>query len=146
TPISSVSAEYVKQQEFPSVHQKLTRTDSAATEFHELRTDGSTWIFVRETGTPYLHLSQVVDRHGNSLDLTYDNGLLSEISNSDGSVTIERNSEGRIVSISGPSDRYVAFSYDESNRISSWDRTVKGDAHWDVSTDSDGRVVSINDP
>ena len=74
---------YAQQNPSPSIHWQLVKLSPS--QYQETRTDGTKWTYTLQTGLNCFGLSKVEDRSGNTITLTYTNGYVSKIQNSDGS-------------------------------------------------------------
>ena len=89
-------------------------------------------------------LVKVTDRNGNEVRLSYSNGLLNKIENANHSITILRNSKGRIISAQDDQNRSVQFAYDAQGRLIEVD-DLGGNA-WTYSYNADGKLRAAKDP
>lgn len=76
----------------------------------------------------------------------YINGRLNAIRSGDMEVTIERRDDGRIIGVSDSLDRYVAYEYDESGRLTSI--TDRAGSEWNLRYVSDrgGQLSDVVNP
>jgi len=89
-------------------------------------------------------LVKVTDRNGNQVTLSYSNGLLNKIENANHSITLLRNSKGRILSAQDDQNRNVRFAYDAQGRLIEVD-DLGGNA-WTYSYNADGKLKAAKDP
>lgn len=104
---------------------KLTRTSSSSYEM--VSADGSKKIFGQSDGSVgtarKIFLTQIVDRAGNAVSLTYDaNQRVVALTDAIGQVTTltygQTNDLYKITKVTDPFGRFATFSYDASNRLS----------------------------
>jgi YD repeat-containing protein len=89
-------------------------------------------------------LVKVTDRNGNEVHLSYRNGLLNKIENANHSITLVRNTKGRILSAQDDQNRNVQFAYDAQSRLIEVD-DLGGNA-WTYSYNPDGKLTAAKDP
>lgn len=112
---------------YPATPQHAATTITIAGHLAVLRTGKATRVFEQQVAsngasTRVFRLRSVTAR-GKTLMLSYQNGLIDTISDSNGEVfSIERDRFGRIVSVQDRSGRAVNYSYDDAGRLTDvWD-------------------------
>lgn len=133
-------ASFGLEKDYPSDYLELRLVD-ATTLDARLRT-GFTKQFQLIGGA--FRLVKVTDRNGNAVQLSYSNGLLNKIGNANHSITILRNTKGRIVSAQDDQSRSVQFAYDAQGRLMEVD-DLGGNA-WTYSYNADGKLKAAKDP
>jgi len=133
-------ANFVLEKAYPSDYLDLRLADATTIEA-KLRT-GFTKQF-QLIGDAF-RLVNVTDRNGNQVHLSYSNGLLNKIENANHSITILRNSKGRIISAHDDQSRNVQFAYEAQGRLIEAD-DLGGNA-WTYSYTADGKLTAAKDP
>jgi YD repeat-containing protein len=128
------------EKDYPSDYLALRLADATTLEA-KLRT-GFTKQF-QLIGDAF-RLVKVTDRNGNQVTLSYSNGLLNKIENANHSITLLRNSKGRIISAQDDQNRNVQFLYDAQGRLIEVDDL--GSNAWTYSYNADGKLKAAKDP
>jgi RHS repeat-associated protein len=99
--------------------------DRAPTVFDELTRNGSGYILTRTDMSRYFfddqgRLTQVEDRSGNTLTLTYTGDALSQVVGSSGrSLTFTSNSDGLVEQVDGPDGLTLTYTYNGDGQLTS---------------------------
>ncbi len=89
-------------------------------------------------------LASATDREGNTISTSVNPlGQLEQFTNADGTATVDRDTEGRVIRTVGTDGLETLFAYTGSNRIPD---TIAGPDGTATITQSGGRVTSIADP
>jgi YD repeat-containing protein len=131
---------FALEKDYPSDYLDLRLVDSTTLQA-KLRT-GFTKQF-QLIGDAF-RLVKVTDRNGNEVRLSYSNGLLDKIENTNHSITLLRNPKGRILSTQDDQNRSVQFAYDAQGRLIEVD-DLGGNA-WTYSYNADGKLRAAKDP
>ncbi|QTA79406.1 RHS repeat-containing protein [Desulfonema limicola] len=122
--------------------------------------NGNTYRFNEDN-----RLSEVIDKNGNNITLTYENGCIASVSAPDGRIlTFTKGPNGKIASVSDHTGRTVQYGYDDNGNLTSF-TNINGDTqviayndHWitsvsdfmgntitSVTYDYEGKVLSLTD-
>ncbi len=145
-----------RQFDCPTRHMSLQKDGS--TKIIETQWDGTKWTYtwtVNSAGSAYF-LTKVEDRSGNTVTLTYTQGYLSRIENSDGaSIDILRPMfdpnypstifpRTRVVRVTDNTGRFVIYDYDSDGLLTS--ATDPLGHVWTYAYESNEKLISATDP
>jgi YD repeat-containing protein len=128
------------EKDYPSDYLGLQLVDSTTLQA-KLRT-GFTKQFQLIGDT--FRLVKVTDRNGNEVHLSYLNGLLNKIENANHSITLVRNTKGRVLSAQDDQNRQAQFAYDAQGRLIEVN-DLGGNA-WTYRYNVDGKLKAAKDP
>src|SRR5260370_11591133 len=89
-------------------------------------------------------LTKVIDRNGNALQLSYENGFLAKMQNANHWIKLTRDNTRHVVLAQDDQGRKVSYAYDQKGRLAEADDL--GGHAWNYNYADDGKLRKATDP